>query len=288
MTDPPAPGSPISGSPAPGFPAAGSRTPPSPDPPPGGSGEAARQTTVWRAAGQPWLSREGVLLALAAAAATGMLGAAAMIFLYAPEDALQGPVQRIFYVHVSSAIAAYACFALVLGGGIGYLWRGSLRADRLGRAAALVGLVFTTNAIALGIVWAKPIWGWDPTYPWDARFTSTVVLWAVYAGYLLVRKFAAPGRQARRLAAVVGIVGFVDVPVVHFSVQWWRTLHPGPVVDAQGGPALPAPMLYTFLVTLAAVLFLAAVLVAIRYRIEARRDERSERAVAVALELAAR
>jgi heme exporter protein C len=115
-----------------------------------------------------------------------------------------------------------------------------------------------------------------------------VVLWAVYAGYLLVRKFAAPGRQARRLAAVVGIVGFVDVPVVHFSVQWWRTLHPGPVVDAQGGPALPAPMLYTFLVTLAAVLFLAAVLVAIRYRIEARRDERSERAVAVALELAAR
>jgi heme exporter protein C len=229
-----------------------------------------------------------VLLALAAAAAAGMLGAAAMIFLYAPEDALQGPVQRIFYVHVSSAIAAYACFALVLGGGVGYLWRGSLRADRLGRAAALVGLVFTTNAIALGIVWAKPIWGWDPTYPWDARFTSTVVLWAVYAGYLLVRKFAAPGRQARRLAAVVGIVGFVDVPVVHFSVQWWRTLHPGPVVDARGGPALPAPMLYTFLVTLAAVLFLAAVLVAIRYRIEARRDERSERAVAVALELAAR
>jgi heme exporter protein C len=213
--------------------------------------------------------------------------AAGMIFLYAPQDALQGPVQRIFYVHVSSAIAAYLCFALVLAGSVAYLTRGSLRADRLARAGALVGLVFTTNTIALGIVWAKPIWNWDPTYTWDARFTSTVVLWAVYAGYLLVRKCAAPGRQAMRLAAVVGIVGFVDVPVVHFSVQWWRTLHPGPVLDARGGPALPPAMLLTFVVTLVAVVFLAAVLVAIRYRIEARRDERAEQAAALTLEVVA-
>jgi heme exporter protein C len=226
-------------------------------------------------------------LTVAAIVAVGaVLGAAAMIFLYAPQDALQGPVQRIFYLHVSSAIAAYACFALALGGSVAYLWLDSVRGDRLARAAALVGLVFTTNTFVMGIIWAKPIWNWDPSKTWDARLTSTAVLWIVYAGYLLVRRFATPGRPAMRLAAVVAIVGFVDVPVVHFSVQWWRTLHPGRVLDAPGGPALPPEMLLTFMVTMAAVLLLTAVLIAVRYRIEARRDERIERAVAAQLELA--
>jgi heme exporter protein C len=226
-------------------------------------------------------------LTVAAIVAVGaVLGAAAMIFLYAPQDALQGPVQRIFYLHVSSAIAAYACFALALGGSVAFLWRDSVRGDRLARAAALVGLVFTTNTFVMGMIWAKPIWNWDPSKTWDARLTSTAVLWIVYAGYLLVRRFATPGRPAMRLAAVVAIVGFVDVPVVHFSVQWWRTLHPGRVLDAPGGPALPPEMLLTFTVTMAAVLLLTAVLIAVRYRIEARRDERIDRAVAAQLELA--
>lgn len=224
---------------------------------------------------------------LAAAAVLAVLGAAGMIFLYAPEDALQGPVQRIFYVHVSSAIAAYLCFALVVAGSAAYLWRGSLRADRLARAATYTGLAFTTNTLVMGIIWAKPIWNWDPSRTWDARFTATVVLWMVYAGYLLVRRFAAPGRTAMRLAAVVGIVGFVDVPVVHFSVQWWRTLHPGPVLDARGGPALPPEMLLTFAVTMAAILFLAGVLIAIRYRVELVQEQRAEPAPAT-LELATR
>ncbi|HKA50762.1 MAG TPA: cytochrome c biogenesis protein CcsA [Candidatus Dormibacteraeota bacterium] len=224
---------------------------------------------------------------LTVVALAGMLVAAGMIFLYAPQDALQGPVQRIFYLHVSSAIVAYACFALVVAGGVAYLWKESLRGDRLARAAAAVGLVFTTNAFVMGMIWAKPIWNWDPSKTWDARVTSTAVLWVVYAGYLLVRRFATPGRQAMRLAAVVGIVGFADVPIVHFSVQWWRTLHPGRVIDAPGGPALPPQMLLAFMVTMLAVLLLAGTLVAIRYRIEARRDALEERAVAAQLELAA-
>ncbi len=197
-----------------------------------------------------------------------------MVFVYAPQDDLQGPVQRIFYVHVSSAIAAYVCFALVLTGGVLYLWRGSERADRVARAAAPVGLLFTSVTFGMGTVWAKSIWGWDPTKPWDARLTSTAVLWVIYAGYLLVRRFAAPGRSAARLSAIVGIVGFVDVPVVHFSVLWWRTLHPGPVIAAAGGPALPPAMLQAFMVTMLAVLFLAATLVAARYRIELLREQR--------------
>jgi heme exporter protein C len=227
------------------------------------------------------------LYALTAIALAAMLVAAGMIFLYAPEDDLQGPVQRIFYLHVSSAIAAFTCFGGVVVGGAAYLWKASIRGDRLARAAALVGLVFTTNTIAMGMIWAKPIWNWDPSKTWDARLTSTAVLWMIYTGYLLVRRFAAPGRPAMRLASVVGIVGFVDVPVVHFSVQWWRTLHPGPVVDAPGGPQLPPEMLLTFVVTMIAVLLLAGALVAVRYRIEERRDEREERVVAAQLELTA-
>jgi heme exporter protein C len=224
--------------------------------------------------------------ALAALATAAMLGAGAVIFLFAPQDALQGPVQRIFYLHVSCAITSFFCFGLVVAGGALFLWRESWAADRLARSAAVVGLVLITVTIAMGIVWAKPIWNWDPSQTWDARFTSTVLLWLIYAAYLSVRKFAVPGRAAMRLSAVVGIVGFIDVPIVYGSVRWWRTLHPGPVLDAPGGPALPAAMMVTFVVTLAAVLFLAAVLVAIRYRVEAIRDHRDQHAAA--LELAAR
>src|SRR2546430_17059023 len=182
----------------------------------------------------------------AAAAVALMLVAAGAIFLYAPGDALQGPVQRIFYLHVSSAIAAYGCFAVVLVGGIIYLRNESAAADRFARAGALVGVIFTTVTLVMGMLWAKPIWG---TYwTWDARLTSTLVLWIIYAGYLLVRRLAEPGRQAARIGAVVGIFGFVDVPVVHFSVTWWRTQDPGPIVV---NDALPPQMLATFFLTLA-------------------------------------
>src|ERR1700686_1942232 len=205
----------------------------------------------------------------AAVAAVGlMVLAAGAIFFYAPTDALQGQVQRIFYLHVSSAIAAYGCFAVVLVGGAIYLRNGSIVADRFARAGALVGLVFTTVTLVMGMIWAKPIWG--TFWTWDARLTSTLVLWIIYSGYLLVRRLAEPGRQAARFAAVVGIFGFIDVPVVHFSVTWWRTQHPGPIIV---NDALPPEMLATFLFTMACTLVLAAVMIAIRYRIETLTDE---------------
>ena len=211
----------------------------------------------------------------AVAAVALMLIAGAAIFLFAPTDFLQGPVQRIFYLHVSSAIAAYGCFAVVLVGGIAYLRNESAAADRFARAGALVGVIFTTVTLVMGMLWAKPIWG---TYwTWDARLTSTLVLWIIYAGYLLVRRLAEPGRQAARIGAVVGIFGFIDVPVVHFSVTWWRTHHPGPIVV---NDALPAEMLATFFLTLACTLVLAAVMIAIRYRIETLQDEREDLLVA--------
>src|ERR1051325_2193608 len=188
-----------------------------------------------------------------------MVLAGVAIFLYAPTDYLQGAVQRIFYLHVSSAIAAYGCFAVVLVGGIVYLRKENPEADRVARAGAVVGVVFTTITLVMGMLWARPIWG---TYwTWDARLTSTLVLWIIYAGYLLVRRMADPGRQAARLAAVVRIV--------HFSVTWWRTQHPGPIVV---NDALPPQMLATFLFTLACTLVFAAVLIGIRYRIETLLD----------------
>ena len=198
-----------------------------------------------------------------------MVVAAAAIFLYAPTDYLQGPVQRIFYLHVSSAIAAYGCFAVVLVGGIIYLRTENMTADRFARAGALVGVVFTTVTLVMGMLWAKPIWG--SFWTWDARLTSTLVLWMIYAGYLLVRRLADPGRLAARLAAVVGIFGFIDVPVVHFSVTWWRTQHPGPIIV---NDALPQQMLATFLFTLVCTLVLAAEMIAVRYRIETVLDAR--------------
>ena len=196
-----------------------------------------------------------------------MVLAGAAIFFYAPTDYLQGVVQRIFYLHVSSAIAAYGCFAVVLVGGIVYLRKETPEADRVARAGAVVGVVFTTITLVMGMLWAKPIWG--TFWTWDARLTSTLVLWIIYAGYLLVRRMADPGRQAARLAAVVGIFGFIDVPIVHFSVTWWRTQHPGPIVV---NDALPPEMLGTFLFTLACTLVLAAVFIGIRYRIETLLD----------------
>jgi len=206
-------------------------------------------------------------LLAAAGAVVLMLVAAVVIFLFTPTDALQGPVQRIFYLHVSSAIAAFASFLVVAVGGAIYLWRESMVADRLARSAALTGVVLTTVTLVMGMMWAKPIWG--AFWTWDARLTSTLVLWIIYAGYLLVRRLAAPGRQAARFAAIVGIFGFVDVPIVYFSVTWWRTQHPGPVIATD---ALPPEMLFAFLFTMACTLVLAGVMIAVRYRIEALQD----------------
>ena len=201
-----------------------------------------------------------------------LVAAAGLAIFYAPPDAVQGIVQKIFYLHVPAAIAAYLCFAIVLVGGLVYLWNESPTADRLARAGAEVGLVFTTVVLVMGSIWAKPIWGSYWVW-WDARVVSTLVLWLIYAGYLLVRRIAAPGRQSARFGAVVGIVGFIDVPIVHFSVTWWRTIHPP--LETAAPSSLPPEMLLTFAVSALAVILLGVVLVGYRYRVEVLRDQLS-------------
>lgn len=175
-----------------------------------------------------------------------------LVFWWVPLEAIQGWPQKIFYIHVPSAWIMYAAFSVVFGSSIMVLWQGTRLWDVFARCAAEVGFLFCTLALATGMMWGKPIWG--TFWTWDARLTSTLILWFIYGGYLLLRAFARADTDVARLAAMVGIVGFLDVPIIHLSVVWWRTLHPEPVVmiiDDPGG-GLPASMLITLLVSLAA------------------------------------
>lgn len=153
-----------------------------------------------------------------------------------PADAAQGDAQRIMYVHVPSAWLAYAAFFVTLVGSLLYLVRRDLRSDRVAAASAEIGLVFTGLAIVTGAIWGKATWGkwWD----WDPRLTTTAILFVIYAGYLLLRQSIVERRRRARLAAVFGIIGFLNVPVVHFSVLWWRGLHQAPTIVRPGDPTI--------------------------------------------------
>jgi heme exporter protein C len=173
---------------------------------------------------------------LAAGAALTSGSALVVALVVAPPDAVQGQAQRLMYVHVPAAWLAYACFALVLVASVAYLLRRDLRWDRRAQAAGELGVGMTALAIVLGSLWGRPVWGtW---WVWDPRLVTTVVLLLVYAGYLSVRGLGDDRDTGARRAAAVGILGFVNVPVVHFSVIWWRTLHqPATVLSPD-----PAPM----------------------------------------------
>ncbi len=134
------------------------------------------------------------------------------------------------YLHVPAAWLAYLAFAVVFVASVAYLVTKRTRWDRLAAASAEIGVLFTALTIVLGSIWAKPVWGtW---WTWDPRLTTTAILLLIYVGYLAVRRLSdSPARKAR-WAAVVGIVGFLDVPIVHLSVVWWRSLHQAPASPA--------------------------------------------------------
>jgi heme exporter protein C len=193
-----------------------------------------------------------------------------------------GQLQRIFYFHVPSAWVAYLAFALVFIASIAYLRTAVRRWDLLAHASAEIGVVFCSLVLITGPIWANPVWGtW---WVWDARLTSTFVMWLTYIGYLLIRALARDPRAAGRLAAVVGIVGFVNVPIVHFSVRWWRTLHPaGPTpADPSTGSGLGGPELLAFFTALAAFTLLFLWLLALRVRVGRTGDEVERLEVAAA------
>ena len=207
---------------------------------------------------------------LGVGAMLGMVGALWLIFIYTPVELVQGAVQKVFYVHLASAWNAYLSFFLVFVASVLYLRRPSAGTDRFARAWAEIGVVFTTITLISGAIWGKPIWG---TYwTWDARLTTTLLLWLIYAVYLMLPGFVGDPERGKRYAAVVGIIGFVDVPIVHMSVRWWRTLHPDPIVASLEGPNLPASMWYTVLYCIVVFTVLAVYLVRQRIHVDELRQ----------------
>ena len=203
-------------------------------------------------------------------AVLGLLAGLGAGFGYAPREAVQGNVQRIMYLHVPSVLTAYLAFALVLLGSGAYLATRRAGWDRLAAAAAEIGVLFTAVTIVSGSIWGRPTWGvW---WTWDARLTSTAVLLLVYVGYLLLRAMVDEPEMRARYAAVVGIVGAANIPIVHFSVKWWRALHqPATILGPEPSPIAPSIAL-TLLVNWVAFTLLFAYFLSRRLEI-ARQEE---------------
>ncbi len=191
----------------------------------------------------------------------------------APTEATMGDVQRIFYYHVPSAWTAFLCFFANFVASILYLLHRGKRADALAVATAEVGVVFCSVVLVTGPLWARPVWGiW---WTWDARLTSTLILWLIYVSYLMLRKFSSGG-QTPVLAAALAIFGFLDVPIVYLSIRFFRTQHPQPVIGGGEGSGLDPIMAKALLVNWLAFLLLAAFVLALRYRLERLRQRLEE------------
>lgn len=175
-----------------------------------------------------------------------MLGALYMIVFYAPVERVQGVVQKIFYFHVPSAWVSFLGFFLVFVFSFRYLVTRNRRWDRRAHAAAEVGVLFCSIVLLTGPIWARPVWGiW---WTWDARLTLTLVLWLIYVAYLMLRHYLPNPERRAVLSAIIGIVGFVDVPLVYYAIRWWRTQHPQPVFAGGEGSGLDARMALTLYV----------------------------------------
>src|ERR1700756_2475233 len=195
----------------------------------------------------------------------------------APDESTMHEVQRIFYYHVPNAIVCFAFFAVSLLGSIGYLafrrsnpeW--AQMADAWALAGAEVGVVFCTVVLITGPLWGRRAWGiW---WTWDARLTTTLVLWLIYVSYLLLRRFAA-GPQMQTLAAVLGIFGALDVPIVYMSNRWWRTQHPAPVFGGDQDSGMKDPtMVHALLWNMLAWFCWGLLVLFLRYQVERRHQQ---------------
>jgi heme exporter protein C len=192
-----------------------------------------------------------------------------VIFYYAPVERHMGLVQKIFYFHVPSAWLSYLAFFVICVCSIAYLITKRMLFDQIAVAASEIGLLFCSLVLVTGPIWARPIWGvwWD----WDARLTTTLILWLIYLGYRMLRLYAdMEGERVRRYAAVIGILGAMDVPLIHYSVRWWRTLHPSPIVMTSNrlGGGLTHEMAMTLMFSLLAFTMLFILLMILRFSLE--------------------
>jgi heme exporter protein C len=213
----------------------------------------------------PWFGWISVLLF-----ASGLAGGLAM----APADYQQGEAFRIIYVHVPAAWMSLFVYVVMAGAGmVGLIWKMKV-ADAVARAGAPLGAAFTLLALATGSLWGRPMWGaW---WVWgDARLLSELVLFFLYVGYMALQTAIEDRRAAARAGAIVAIVGLVNIPIIHYSVEWWTTLHQGPSVTRLGAPAIHWSMLVPLLVMAFAYMFYFAAVVLVRARVELLELERN-------------
>ena len=194
----------------------------------------------------------------------------------APDESTMHEVQRIFYYHVPSAMVSFLFFAISLAGSIGFLAfrrnspERAQAADAWALAGAEVGVVFCSVVLITGPLWGRRAWGiW---WTWDARLTTTLVLWLIYVSYLLLRRFAA-GPQVQTLAAVLGIFGALDVPIVYMSNRWWRTQHPAPVFGGSEGSGMAPSMARVLLWNMLAWLCWGLLILVLRYTVERKHQQ---------------
>ncbi len=230
----------------------------------------------------PWAAEDGSARTRSTWAAK-VLGAAAALVLatglylglvVVPPDAVQGEVQRIMYLHVPSIVTAYLAFFVVFCSSILYLWKRDLRFDAVAVSSAEIGVLLTGITLATGSIWGKSTWGvW---WTWDARLTLTAILFTIYVGYLMLRSFAEDPRAAARYGAVLAIIGFLDIPLNHMAVQWWRTLHQPSSILRPGGPSVAPVLMIPLGLNFAGLVLLSAYLLLERVRLERLRHRAAE------------
>ena len=216
-----------------------------------------------------------IILLLEWGSILGLVGCGLWIFLKLPIETSQGFPQKIMYLHVPTFIATYLAFFVVFAFSIAYLWKRDLMFDQIAKVSAEVGLIFCALLLVTGAIWGRPTWG---TYwVWDARLTTTLLLFLIFMGYFLLRMSVNDRDKEARLASVLGIIGCLDIPIIHKSVEWWRTLHqPSTLFKVESGKASPSisPELFTPLIASTIVMLLFYLyLLLLRYQTEIRREQ---------------
>jgi heme exporter protein C len=216
--------------------------------------------------GKETLKTVGLFAALAL-----FVAALYMVFIYVPTEAQMGVVQRIFYFHVPLAWLGLLSYTLVFISSIMFLWKRNASWDNLASSAAEIGFIFTTLFLISGSLWAKPAWGvW---WTWTPRLTTALILWFIYIAYLTVRFYAPEKQQGARFGAVVGIVGFVDVPIIALATTIWQSEHPGALIF-EGG--LAPEMKLTLMTSIAAFTVLYIFLLTLSTGLKKRENEIEE------------
>jgi heme exporter protein C len=192
-----------------------------------------------------------------------MLLALYTIFIYAPVEKTMGVIQKIFYIHVPTAFLAYMAFFITFIASILYLYRKDSIWDTVAHCAVETGVIFCTIVLITGSIWAKPIW--NVWWTWDPRLTTTLILWFTYVAYLMLGRVVKENQRAN-LAAVFGIIGFINVPITFFSIRLWRTIHP--VVITGSGFNMSWPMKFSLIITLIAFCFLFFSMLISKIRLE--------------------